>query len=162
MIGYGTFIVQGFHGLGRHIDLVKPADFIIFQEAGWAQAISTHQVGLGLLKISIALNLMRLSTWRWYIWCLWISIGFVTAYTLAMVMVLLLYCKPLYAYWDTTVVNAQCMNLDDFLNAGLANTIFNIMTDIAFAIFPIPIIWNLQMKLRIRLYVIGILSLGYL
>jgi len=27
---------------------------------------------------------------------------------------------------------------------------------------PIPIIWSLKMKLRLRLYVIGILNLGYL
>jgi hypothetical protein len=27
---------------------------------------------------------------------------------------------------------------------------------------PVPIIWNLKMKLRVRLYVIGILNLGYL
>lgn len=39
---------------------------------------------------------------------------------------------------------------------------FNIFTDVLFATFPVPIIWTLQMKLRTRLYLIGILSLGYM
>lgn len=30
---------------------------------------------MALLKISIALNLLRLSPSRWYIWSLWVSIG---------------------------------------------------------------------------------------
>lgn len=38
----------------------------------------------------------------------------------------------------------------------------NIFTDICLGALPIPIIWNLQLKLRVRLYVIAILNLGYL
>lgn len=45
------------------------------------------------------------------------------------------------------------------LTTGLA---FNIITDLILALLPVPIIWALQMKQRVRIYVIGILSLGYL
>lgn len=38
---------------------------------------------------------------------------------------------------------------------------FNIFTDVLFATLPVPIIWRLQMKTKIRLYLIGVLSLGY-
>lgn len=38
----------------------------------------------------------------------------------------------------------------------------NIFTDVVLATLPVPVVWNLQMKLKLRLYVIGILSLGYL
>lgn len=38
----------------------------------------------------------------------------------------------------------------------------NIFTDVMLGALPVPIIWKLQMKLRVRLYVIGVLNLGYL
>lgn len=38
----------------------------------------------------------------------------------------------------------------------------NILTDIAFASLPVPVIWQLQMKKRVRVYLVAILSLGYL
>jgi hypothetical protein len=38
---------------------------------------------------------------------------------------------------------------------------FNVFTDVLFATLPIPIIWRLQMKTKVRLYLIGVLSLGY-
>ena len=38
----------------------------------------------------------------------------------------------------------------------------NIFTDVCLGALPVPIIWTLKMKLRVRLYVIAILNLGYL
>lgn len=37
----------------------------------------------------------------------------------------------------------------------------NIFTDVCLGAFPVPIIWTLKMRLRVRLYVVGILNLGY-
>lgn len=37
----------------------------------------------------------------------------------------------------------------------------NIVTDVALASLPVPIVWSLKMDRRTRLYVVGILSLGY-
>lgn len=38
---------------------------------------------------------------------------------------------------------------------------FNIFTDVFYATMPIPIIWQLQMKRKTRMYLVGVLSLGY-
>lgn len=46
-------------------------------------------------------------------------------------------------------------------NEDLCATAFNIFTDVLFATIPIPIIWILKMSRKVRLYLIGILSLGY-
>lgn len=62
-------------------------------------------------------------------------------------------------YWSVRIeVGAESghRNWSDFFVA------FNIFTDVVLATLPIPIIWNLQMKRRVRLSVIVILSLGYL
>lgn len=44
-------------------------------EAEFWQVIISSCLGIALLKISIALNLLRLSPSRWYTWCLWFGIG---------------------------------------------------------------------------------------
>ena len=64
-------------------------------------------------------------------------------------------------YWDKSL-EGTCYPVSLFVQFGLANTAFNIFTDVAFATLPIPIIWNLKMHLKTRLYLIGVLSLGYL
>ena len=38
----------------------------------------------------------------------------------------------------------------------------NIFTDVVFATLPIPLIWSLQLQRRVRVYLIVILSGGYL
>ncbi|KAK6849070.1 hypothetical protein PG995_012903 [Apiospora arundinis] len=38
---------------------------------------------------------------------------------------------------------------------------FNIFTNVALAVLPVPIIWNLQMKTHTRMYIVGVLSLGW-
>ncbi|KXH61961.1 hypothetical protein CSAL01_00967 [Colletotrichum salicis] len=55
----------------------------------------------------------------------------------------------------------KCKDSNNINLFGIINTGFNIFTDVVLATLPAPIIWNLQMERRLRLYAIGILSLGY-
>ena len=70
-------------------------------------------------------------------------------------------CRPMAAAWDKSL-GGSCYPILLFVQFALINTAFNIFTDVLFATFPVPIIWSLQMKRNVRLYLIGILSLGYL
>lgn len=103
-------------------------------------------------------------------------------------MTFFLHCKPMQASWDHSIAGSTCYSIKLFIKFGLINTGtclfvlplkisdemhrvanlsrfpakgFNVFTDILFATLPIPIIWNLQVKHRVRLYLIGVLSLGY-
>lgn len=86
---------------------------------------------------------------------------FVCCYTFMGMMTFLLHCSPMAGHWDTTI-HASCYPITLFVTFSLINTSFNIFTDVLFATFPVPIIWTLKMKRKLRLYLIGILSLGYL
>lgn len=90
-----------------------------------------------------------------------------------------LVCRPLAGFWDKDL-GAYCLPQGTHKAFALLNTststlvpdIFvdvlnsepacNILTDVAFATLPIPIIWALQMAKKTRIYLIAILSLGYL
>ncbi len=66
---------MSYHGLGKHSITIAPADTLILYQANFWLSIFAMLIGLGLVKISIGLNLLRLSTNKWYKWSLWATIG---------------------------------------------------------------------------------------
>ncbi|KAK1990895.1 hypothetical protein LX36DRAFT_663814 [Colletotrichum falcatum] len=156
-----VFVIQAFYGLGKHKDTISRPDQVVFLKVGFVQSIVSAIAALAFLKISIALSLLRLSRNKWYSRTLWALIGFVVFYTIMAWLSFFLYCTPMEGYWDKSL-KPKCYSIKLFVNFALVNTSFNIFTDVCFATLPIPIIWVLQMKLRTRIYLIGILSLGYL
>ncbi|KAF3025013.1 hypothetical protein E8E14_014155 [Neopestalotiopsis sp. 37M] len=158
--GLLCFILQGYVGLGRHADTISQSDTITFNHIAFFQSLISAMAALGLLKISIAFSLLRLSTNKAYSIALWCLMGFVCCYTVLAWLTLLCMCQPMQGFWDKTI-HPKCYDIALFIKFGLVNTAFNIFTDICFATLPIPIIMNLQLKLRVRIYLILILSLGY-
>lgn len=73
--GYICFVVEGYHGLGRHSKVVSKADLVVFEKASFCQSIISAIAALGMLKISIAFFLLRLSKNKWYSRSLWALIG---------------------------------------------------------------------------------------
>ena len=90
-----------------------------------------------------------------------ISLGAVVCYSFMGAMTFFFHCKPMAGSWDISL-KPSCYSMKLFVTFGLVNTSFNIATDVLFAIFPIFVIWPLNMKRRLRIYLICILSLGYM
>ncbi|KAI0874786.1 hypothetical protein GGS24DRAFT_328442 [Hypoxylon argillaceum] len=159
LVSWALYIYEAQHGLGKHRVYVSADDMWKFGAANFAQTI-INLLGLGLLKISLSFSLLRLSRSKIFKWILWGAIAFVTLYTIFAFLTLFLYCKPLSGFWDVTS-GAQCYSLQLFIRFGLANTALSIFTDILLASLPIPIIWQLQLKTKIRVYLIIMLALGW-
>ncbi|KAF2025180.1 hypothetical protein EK21DRAFT_46145, partial [Setomelanomma holmii] len=162
--GWLCLILQGYHGLGRHTKTISKKDLVIYDKIGFFQSIISAIGALGLLKISIALFLLRLSKNKWYSRSLWALIGFVLVYTVGAWLTFLLRCRPMAAFWDKSL-GGTCYSVKLFVTVALANSDTDsarVFTDVCFATLPFPIIWSLQMSQRTRAYLIGVLSLGYL
>ena len=109
--------------------------------------------------------------------------GFVVCFNIMAFFTWVFRCIPLKFHWDKSG-DGYCYPVDMFVTFGIVNTgksgdisspslqeevgadhsgiaAFNITTDVFFATIPIPIIWTLQMRRKVRLYLIGVLSLGY-
>ncbi|OLN85063.1 hypothetical protein CCHL11_10248 [Colletotrichum chlorophyti] len=158
--GMTIFSVQAFHGLGKHTITIPEDDMVIMRKSSFFQSIISSIAGLALLKVSIGLSLLRLSRSTWYSRSLWALIAFVSAYSLMAWGTFFFFCQPLEGYWDKSL-KPKCYPITLFIKFGLINTAFNIFTDVSFATLPVTIIWSLQMKLRTRIYLIIVLSLGY-
>jgi hypothetical protein len=65
------------HGLGHHIDTIGPDDMIAFNKLSFVESVVALMAGIGLLKIAIALDLMKLksNSWVWYTIILWFLIS---------------------------------------------------------------------------------------
>ncbi|KAK1511177.1 uncharacterized protein CCOS01_14939 [Colletotrichum costaricense] len=161
--GWISFVIQAQYGLGKHISTIdKKYDYIVFNHVAFWQAIISAAGALMFLKVSIALSLLRLSKTGWYKWALWSTIALVLFYSIGGMFPFFLHCKPMSGFWDrNTTPPPKCKDGNNINLFGIINTGFNIFTDVILATLPVPVIWNLQMKRRLRLYAIGILSLGY-
>lgn len=142
-----------------------------------------------LLKLSIGMSLLRLNSNKWYKRIIWGLIStlrtiaegetelcadpmantevhtvvFVICYFIEGIVTVMAYCDSLQAHWDPEVMKtAKCYPMDLRNTFGTMNTAFNVFTDVMFASVPVPMLWSLQTKLKVRLYLIGIFSLGYL
>ncbi|KFY40139.1 hypothetical protein V495_05595 [Pseudogymnoascus sp. VKM F-4514 (FW-929)] len=158
-------ILQIPSGLGRH-GLTIPVDHRIkFEHISFWKTVLSDGFALGLLRISIAISLLRLNRdLKWYRWSLYATMAFVVAYSIQAIAWLFVYCKPYSGWWEFQWMNPfdpRCADFNIFLDLTYWNISCNIFTDICLGALPIPIIWNLQLKLRVRLYVIAILNLGY-
>lgn len=71
-------------------------------------------------------------------------------------LVIFLQCFPFSMNWLKDE-RGRCVNLKAESRAG---AFINVTFDVMITIFPIPSIWQLQMPVRKRLYVIGIFGLG--
>lgn len=67
-------------------------------------------------------------------------------------------CSPLKGSWDRTIPS-KCITNTAFLYTCGVN---NIATDLLLMIIPIPILANLQMKLRVKLGLMAMFSMGFL
>ena len=74
-------------------------------------------------------------------------------------LVSILSCKPVQYNKDLTKRNAHCISASGFV---LTNTIPDIATDIAILLLPLPVIWKLQLRVRKKIAVTAIFSVGIL
>jgi hypothetical protein len=66
----GTIILflQIPYGLGKHADTIERTDYAIFNKYSFIHTVVPLLGGMGLLKIAIALELIKYNgnSWRWY------------------------------------------------------------------------------------------------
>ncbi|KAK0624284.1 hypothetical protein B0T14DRAFT_565567 [Immersiella caudata] len=144
--GWAGFLIQAHHGLGKHIETVEKEDLVVFMHVSFSQAIVSATLALAFLKLSIGFNLLRLMV--------------VIGYSIMAALTFFLHCKPLAGSWNFAL-KPECYSKQLFMTFGLVNTACNMTTDVLFATFPIFIIWPLNMRRKLRIYLICILSLGY-
>ncbi|KAK8124078.1 hypothetical protein PG999_003996 [Apiospora kogelbergensis] len=170
------WIAQGVHclvsvlymvpnGTGRHV------------WAGPPIAVKTWAIGLFISEICYTITI---ATIKWSTLCfywrifsarrsiripIWILAGIVGMWATAVILVTILQCIPIHAFWQRydpfnpmDPKQFRCgVELSPFFNG---NSIPNIVTDSFVVLLPLPYVWQLQLRRSQRIAVGGIFALG--
>ncbi|KEF61380.1 uncharacterized protein A1O9_02946 [Exophiala aquamarina CBS 119918] len=159
LLSIGTTVTIGLqreYGLGRHADTVSTEDNEMLSKLLYASVI-VYNLGLMFVKDSILYQYLRFFVARSYRRAAWGLIGIVTVGGIVMVVTSTVSCLPVPFYWDKTVEGGHCINLMAFWFAFSA---FNIVTDLAVWLLPMPVLKNLQLPRKQKYSLIGVFALG--
>ncbi|PYH47304.1 uncharacterized protein BP01DRAFT_335708 [Aspergillus saccharolyticus JOP 1030-1] len=82
-----------------------------------------------------------------------IAVGFVVI----MVTYYAVYCRPFSQYWAMPVQDLQCAT---YQNYSITQAVFNISSDAAMLVLPVPLLQKTQMNRRKKIMLAGVMSLG--
>ncbi|KAJ5810743.1 uncharacterized protein N7503_002961 [Penicillium pulvis] len=136
----------------------------------------THDTSLVLKYIAIQVPIVTLSTTiarsafiiyllgilgtnKHYQIALWTVLAIQLAGNIASAVLPLSICRNVNILWDPTV-KTTCGDLVAVINFAYFSNTFNSATDLFLALFPTVVFWNLNLKLRIKISLIVLLSLG--
>ncbi|KAM0324184.1 hypothetical protein ACHAQA_008378 [Verticillium albo-atrum] len=155
-----VFILIGVdNGLGMHnkaLEQHREIKALMYQ----ALATATYVLNMMFIKFSIGIFLLRLTTSKAYIWTIYISLGIIAIWTLAIFFWNIFQCHPVQAQWDYTVAGASCVTPDQIVAAAYSISVMTILSDWLYALMPIPMIWKVKMTVPAKISVILLLSLG--
>ncbi|KAJ5667373.1 hypothetical protein N7507_003237 [Penicillium longicatenatum] len=112
---------------------------------------------LTVIKVSILLLYRRIFVTPWFQITVWVYIGVLLAWGVAIIIVRLLCTNPISQIWDPKSVTPLRYDVGKFSIAFAAMSLF---FDLLVLCIPIPLIHHLQMSTRKKLKVIGIFWLG--
>ncbi|CCD43540.1 hypothetical protein ACHAPC_008055 [Botrytis cinerea] len=146
------------YGLGKHLYDVPLDDlYPNFLKINVIAAI-LFCAATGMAKTSILLFYRRIFPSRKFHCVIWGLVAFTVCYSSASVLANVFSCRPISASWDIKYAGtAECINrpVFYFAQAGLG-----IATDFATVIAPLPMMYNLQIPMRQKIGVGGILIMG--
>lgn len=151
------------YGVGRHAIYLSEDQRVNAVYMIWLSVpFSPGSAAFG--KVSIALLLMRLmNRSRWREIFLWVLIFFLFAMTLVLIIVTFSQCTPVSFLWNRVRVVpplGACWEHTIQQDIGYLQGTFSAWSDLVLALFPILIIWHLQMPLKTKLAICFLMSWG--
>ncbi|KAI1371303.1 hypothetical protein F4677DRAFT_464403 [Hypoxylon crocopeplum] len=156
--GMGVIIVEVHYGAGRHVAYLDPEVNKFGLKLNFISQ-PLYLVSISMVKMSIGLFLIRINSSIYYKRIVLGVILFLIAYTLACFATLMLQCSNLAILWDSSI-QATCWSQSTLQGLSYANSTVNVTTDLFFALLPIPMLWNVKIKTRIKISLFCVLGLG--
>ncbi|KAH6653190.1 hypothetical protein BKA67DRAFT_518913 [Truncatella angustata] len=148
------------HGAGRHYQYIQPQSNIV---RGLHLNFVTQPlclIGLCLTKLSVGLFLLRLTPSARYARFIWGTMIFTILSAIGNFLTVFFQCQPLAFTWDTSIPGGSCIPSANLKFAAFFNSGVSVLTDLIFALLPVPMLWHVQMNWKVKSAVAGILSLG--
>ncbi|KAF4632430.1 hypothetical protein G7Y89_g5695 [Cudoniella acicularis] len=157
LVRTGIQIASVFHGNGRHVWYLSDEDTIWVVMAGWYTQLILFP-SICLLKMSIALLLLRIKDTPRTKVAMWIMMAGLIATNLLPVIILLAECSPVQAYWNLST--GKCWNPKIRIYSIYLQVAYSILTDLICSFLPIVVLYSVRIPLRDKFLVCGLMSLG--
>ncbi|PQE26949.1 integral membrane protein [Rutstroemia sp. NJR-2017a BVV2] len=147
------------HGLGRSLQTLTKNQ--ISNTKKWVyfgNIFSTLSAGFGRIAFAFLLLALLHPVWSKRRGLLWTIITLKFIVDVLAVVVSFLQCRPMSGYWDKDV-NATCMTVA-VVRVTYFQGAFCALVDFVLAVFPISLLWNLQMKLKMKVSLSIVMGLG--
>ncbi|KAJ0121775.1 integral membrane family protein [Diaporthe amygdali] len=161
MLAEMVVIVPEVHyGAGRHVQYIHPSSNIV---KGLHLNFVTQPlclISLCFTKVSVGLFLLRLKpSWRFVLFIRGVIV-FTVLSAAGNLLTVFFQCTPLYFVWDHSVPGGKCIAAKDLKFAAFFNSSVSLLTDLVFALLPIPILWSIQLNWKVKVAVSAVLALG--
>ncbi|KAL1641116.1 hypothetical protein SLS58_006391 [Diplodia intermedia] len=110
------------------------------------------------IKSAICIALLRITQQRKYRYSLWGIILLSSIGAITTIITVLAQCQPIAATWDKSI--GSCIDTRVITGSSYFLSACSIVTDWSCAILPAFILWNVQLRFRIKASVVVILALG--
>ncbi|KAK4099230.1 hypothetical protein N658DRAFT_171645 [Parathielavia hyrcaniae] len=146
-------------GGGRHVQYIQPPENVV---KGLHLNFVTQPlclIALCFTKVSVGLFLLRLTPSPKFRYFVIGMIVFTIMSHTGNLLTVFFQCRPLALAWDHSV-EGECLPPTHLKFAAFFNSAVAALTDVVFALLPVPILWNVQMNWKVKSAVAAILSLG--
>ncbi|OJI97335.1 hypothetical protein ASPVEDRAFT_24299 [Aspergillus versicolor CBS 583.65] len=153
-----NMLVLNAYGGGYHAWDVSKDQFISFQKASYAVTL-LYVPMVFVIKLALLTIMLRLfSPDRQKVIIIYASITILLLYYIPALFIKIFFCKPISTYWlGPEATGGSCI---DQRNVIIADSAISIASDLWILILPVPMLWSLQMSLKRKLRVVGILGAG--
>ena len=158
IIGCGLDIVEVHYGFGRHKAYLSTSQFTEFSKFSYGEWIQTFQT-LMFTKLSICFFLLRIPVERFFIRPIQGAIGFLLVSNIILTLLWTFQCNPVHGAWNKDAP-AKCFSEAQLQRIIISQAIISILSDVALALFPIALLWKVQIALRIKAGLCALMALG--
>ncbi|KAF2003626.1 hypothetical protein P154DRAFT_388815, partial [Amniculicola lignicola CBS 123094] len=110
------------------------------------------------LKISLGIFYLRIALQRWHVWCIKLIMAGTVLFGAVYFFLVMLQCIPVSEFWNNHPASLKCIPKAPTLGITYALAAVNAGADWTFGILPFFIVWDLQMGMKTKMLVAGILA----
>lgn len=157
-ISTGLSIVSVHYGLGRHRSDLTRWQYIEYLKYGYGEWIQTFQT-LMFTKISICFFLLRIPVRKHLIRPLQVAIVLLIVSNIALTLLWIFQCNPISRTWNKQTPG-RCFTDAQLQRIIISQALISIISDFGLALFPILLLWKVQIPLRTKAGLCSLMGLG--
>lgn len=160
IIGCGLVIVQIHYGMGRHKFYLSKWQYIEFMKYSYGEWIQTFQT-LMFNKLSICFFLLRIPVEKYFIRPIQGAIVFLIITNIILTLLWIFQCNPIAGAWNKETPS-KCFTDAQLQRIIISQALISIISDFVLALFPIALLWKVQIAPRIKAGLCSLMALGLL